>query len=262
MSPADANAEFEDIRIVDLDLAKTTWSRVHESLRVMFLRLDREPPDTDWPRLFFEERETRIVARRRGLWIEENYISFDSLPEEVEKIHLPDIRQSIAYANRKYRELCVERRLKRLENLAEQRSERDEMLSLQARIRGLLSGEGESASGAPPVSAAAAAARPAATAPAPRTVSAPATVAPVASPAAAPTRAASIVPTPTTAAAAVPAVADPAAAAKPAAAPVSDAAPGDAAAAASSNPLAEFELRRNALKQVFRAAASQDKEQK
>lgn len=237
MSPADANAEFEDIRIVDLDLARTTWSRVHESLRVMFLRLDREPPDTDWPRLFFEERETRIVARRRGLWIEENYISFDSLPEEVEKIHLPDIRQSIAYANRKYRELCVERRLKRLENLAEQRSERDEMLSLQARIRGLLSGEGESASGAPPVSAAAAAARPAA--PAPRTVSAPATVAPVASPAAAPTRAASIVPTPTTAAAAVPAVADPAAAAKPAAAPVSDAAPGDAAAAASSDPLAD-----------------------
>lgn len=260
MSPADANAEFEDIRIVDLDLAKTTWSRVHESLRVMFLRLDREPPDTDWPRLFFEERETRIVARRRGLWIEENYISFDSLPEEVEKIHLPDIRQSIAYANRKYRELCVERRLKRLENLAEQRSERDEMLSLQARIRGLLSGEGESASGAPPVSAAAA--RPAATAPAPRTVSAPAIVAPVASPAAAPTGAASIVPTPATAAAAVPAVADPAAAAKPAAASVNDAAHDDAAAAASSNPLAEFELRRNALKQVFRAAASQDKEQK
>lgn len=248
MSPADANAEFEDIRIVDLDLTRTTWSRVHESLRVMFLRLDREPPDTDWPRLFFEERETRIVARRRGLWIEENYISFDSLPEEVEKIHLPDIRQSIAYANRKYRELCIERRVKRLENLAEQRSERDEMLSLQARIRGLLSGEGESASGAPPVSAAAAAARPAATVPVPRTVSVPVTVAPVASPAAAPAQAAPIVPTPMVPAAAV-----------PAAASVSDAAHDDAA---SSNPLAEFELRRNALKQVFRAAASQDKEQK
>lgn len=258
MSPADANAEFEDIRIVDLDLAKTTWSRVHESLRVMFLRLDREPPDTDWPRLFFEERETRIVARRRGLWIEENYISFDSLPEEVEKIHLPDIRQSIAYANRKYRELCVERRLKRLENLAEQRSERDEMLSLQARIRGLLAGDGESAGSAPPAAAVAASARPAAAVPAPRTATAPVVVAPVASP---PAASAPTVPalTPAAAAAAVPAAA---AAAKPATAPVGDTTQGDAPAAASSNPLAEFELRRNALKQVFRAAASQDKEQK
>uniref|UniRef100_UPI0021491B68 hypothetical protein n=1 Tax=Tahibacter caeni TaxID=1453545 RepID=UPI0021491B68 len=172
MSPADVmDADFQDIRIVDLDLARTTWSRVHESLRVMFLRLDREPPDTDWPRLFFEERESRIVARRRGLWIEENYISFDSLPEEVEKIHLPDIRQSMAYANRKYRELCAERRRRRLENLAEQRSERDEMLSLQARIRGLLGDGDRPLDGAPPVAAAqqpaaAVSASPAAAAPA------------------------------------------------------------------------------------------------
>lgn len=138
IQPRITDEEFQDIRIIDLDLSKTTWSRVHETLRVMFLRLDRPPPDTDWSRLFFEERDTRIVARRRGLWIEENYISFDSLPDEVEKIHLPDIRLSIAYANRKYRELALERRLKRQEDQAGQRSERDEMLALRARVRGIL----------------------------------------------------------------------------------------------------------------------------
>lgn len=159
MSQSDAaGADFDDIRIVDLDLSRTTWSRVHDSLRVMFLRLDREPPDTDWPRLFFEERESRIVARRRGLWIEENYISFDSLPEEVEKIHLPDIRQSLAYANRKYRELSCERQRSRLENLAGLRSERDEMLALQERVRGLLNGA-ETGTGRPALIAPVAAAR-------------------------------------------------------------------------------------------------------
>lgn len=244
MSPADANAEFEDVRIVDLDLARTTWSRVHESLRVMFLRLDREPPDTDWPRLFFEERETRIVARRRGLWIEENYISFDSLPDEVEKIHLPDIRQSIAYANRKYRELCVQRRLQRQASLAEQRSEREEMLSLQARIRGLLGGDGESAGAASSVPAAAAAVRSAVEVPAPSTAAAAA-----ASAAAIASITAALPP-----AAAVPVV--------PAAAPASEAEADDAPAAASADSFAEFELRRNALKQAFRAAACQDKEHK
>ncbi|HSX61995.1 MAG TPA: hypothetical protein VLF18_17545 [Tahibacter sp.] len=205
------DADFEDIRIVDLDLSRTTWSRVHDSLRVMFLRLDRVPPDNDWPRLFFEERESRIVARRRGLWIEDDYISFDSLPEEVEKIHLPDIRQSLNYANRKYRELAAQRQRKRLDTLAEQRSERDEMLALQARLRGMFDG-----------------AQAPAEAPATR-----AEIAPVVVPESVPD-----------------AVAE--AAAEPVAPPPADA----------RDVLDEFEVRRNALKQAFRNAASQDKEQK
>ncbi|MBL8300029.1 MAG: hypothetical protein JNN30_16945 [Rhodanobacteraceae bacterium] len=189
-------AEFQDICIVDLDLSKTTWSRVHDSLRVMFLRLDRAPPDNDWPRLFFEERETRIVARRRGLWIEDGYISFDTLPEEVETIHLPDIRQSLNYANRKYRELSKQRQRKQLDGLALQRSEREELLALQARVRGLI-GATESPLQVEPTKAAPVPVRPAAV----------------------------------------------------------------ATTTAEPDPLAEFELRRNALKQVFRTAASPDKEQ-
>lgn len=201
-------AEFEDIRIVDLDLSRTTWSRVHDSLRVMFLRLDREPPDNEWTRLFFEERETRIVARRRGIWIEDGCISFDALPEEVEKIHLPDIRRSVDYANREYRVVCEQRRKKRLAVLAEQSSERDEMLALQARVRGLIT--------------------PTAAAPAPPSAAVPRVV-----------------------------VADDVAPTPPPAPPEPK-----STTVAADDPLAEFELRRNALKQTFRAAASQDKEQK
>jgi hypothetical protein len=247
--PDAPGADFDDVRIVDLDLSRTTWSRVHDSLRVMFLRLDREPPDTDWPRLFFEERESRIVARRRGLWIEENYISFDALPEEVEKIHLPDIRQSIAYANRKYRELSRERHFKRLESLAGQRSEREEMLAMQERVRGLLNGSdaatGVSAtiksSDAAPVAVETA---PAATA----TIARTAAIVPAAT-------VETVVPAPV-AATALP---DRASARDPAGPP----ADGRAGTPVVPHPLAEFESRRDALKQIFRAAAaSQDKEQK
>ena len=132
------DADFADIRIVDLDLAKTTWSRTHESLRVLFLKLDRAPPDNDWLRLFFEERESRIVARRRGLWIEEHYISFDALPSEVEIVHLPDIRRSVEYANREYRKLYQRRLRERESEVQHLADERDELVALRERLRAAL----------------------------------------------------------------------------------------------------------------------------
>ena len=101
--------DFVDVRIVDIDLRRTTWSRVHESMRVVFLRLNRAPPDLDWTRLFNEERESRINLRRCGLWIEDDLIGFDCLLHEVEAHHLPDIQRSIDYANRRYREVLGEK---------------------------------------------------------------------------------------------------------------------------------------------------------
>ncbi|MDC8014792.1 hypothetical protein [Tahibacter soli] len=144
------DADFQDIRIVDLDLSKTTWSRVHETLRIMFLKLDREPPDNDWLRLFFEERETRIVARRRGLWIEDGYISFDSLPNEVEAIHLPDIRRSLDYANREYRKLVAQKAVQRAGQQREIADERSELVALRERVRAALAGKPPPAATAEP----------------------------------------------------------------------------------------------------------------
>ena len=87
---------FEDITIVDLDLKKTTWSRVHSSMRTLYLKLNREP-DLEWIRYFNTERESRVVPTRHGMWIEEGYIIFDCLLPNVERYHLPDFQQSIDY---------------------------------------------------------------------------------------------------------------------------------------------------------------------
>lgn len=126
---------FEDIRIVDLDTRRTTGSRVHESMRVVYLRLDRAPPDREWIRLFHEERESRINPLRCGLWIEDDSISFDCLLRDVESGHLPDIQRSIDHANRRYREVLAQRRDERLASADGSSDESAALAALRERVR-------------------------------------------------------------------------------------------------------------------------------
>jgi hypothetical protein len=129
------SAGFEDITIVDLDVHKTTWSRVHSSMRTLYLKLSREP-DQAWPRFFFEDRASRVEVKRHGLWIEEGYIVFDCLLEDVDSHHLPDIRQSVAYANAKSHELAEARRAESERLRADTRNEQLALDVLRNRIRG------------------------------------------------------------------------------------------------------------------------------
>lgn len=129
--------EDDDIRILDLDVARTTWSRVHESMRVVHLRLNRQP-DALWIRFFHEERESRIGLRRRGLWIEDGCIAFDCLTHEVESHHLPDIRRSLDHANARQREQLAARRRERADGAAAGQAELRELQALRDRLRAAL----------------------------------------------------------------------------------------------------------------------------
>ena len=128
-------SEFVDVRIVDLDTRRTTWSRVHDTMRVVFLRLNKAPPDLDWTRLFNEERESRINLRRCGLWIEDDSIGFDCLLHEVEAHHLPDIQRSIDYANKRYREVLTQRDRAKREWSDDSQAESSVLKSLRDRVR-------------------------------------------------------------------------------------------------------------------------------
>jgi hypothetical protein len=125
---------MEDISIIDLELKKTTWSRVHSSMRTLYLKLSAEP-DLDWIRFFREERESRVVIKRHGLWIEDGYIVFDCLLPDVESHHLPDFRLSIDYANGKYRELKATRRKESHKRQGDARSEQEQLATLRTLIR-------------------------------------------------------------------------------------------------------------------------------
>jgi hypothetical protein len=128
------DSEFEDIRLVDMEVAKTTWSRVHETMRVVYFKLSAQPPDLMWHKYFVEERESRIGLRRRGLWIEQGYLSFDCLLDEIEHYHLPDVQRSLDYANRKYREYLTARRKERAEAHSAERDEIVELEKLRQRL--------------------------------------------------------------------------------------------------------------------------------
>jgi hypothetical protein len=144
--------DFVDVRVVDLDLRRTTWSRVHDTMRVVFLRLNRAPPDLEWTRLFNEERESRINLRRCGLWLEDEFIGFDCLLHEVEAHHLPDIQRSIDYANRRYREVLLQRDRARREWSDESQAEASVLRSLRARLQAAAAGsEAKPAQTAKPV---------------------------------------------------------------------------------------------------------------
>ncbi|HMM56479.1 MAG: hypothetical protein DYH18_04345 [Xanthomonadales bacterium PRO7] len=126
--------EFTDIVIVDLDVNRTTWSRVHSSMRTLHLKLNRDP-NPEWTRLFFEERNSRVELKRHGLWVEDGYIVFDCLLIDVDDYHLPDIRQSIDYANARSRVL-VEARHAEVERLRDEAQSEAHMLgALRAAIR-------------------------------------------------------------------------------------------------------------------------------
>jgi hypothetical protein len=126
--------EFTDIVIVDLDVNRTTWSRVHSSMRTLYLKLDREP-NPEWTRLFYEERNSRVELKRHGLWIEDGYIVFDCLLIDVDDYHLPDIRQSIDYANARSRVLVEVRHAEAERLRSEARSEAHMLGALRATNR-------------------------------------------------------------------------------------------------------------------------------
>jgi hypothetical protein len=126
--------EFTDIVIVDLDVGRTTWSRVHSSMRTLHLKLNRDP-NPEWIRLFFEERNSRVELKRHGLWIEDGYIVFDCLLIDVDDYHLPDIRQSIDYANARSRVLVEERHSEAERQRDEARGEQRMLAVLRAGIR-------------------------------------------------------------------------------------------------------------------------------
>jgi len=129
------SGDFVDIDIVDLDVGRTSWSRVHASMRTVYLKLSREP-DVLWTRHFLEERGKRINPKRHGLWIEDDCIVIDCFVEEVERYHMPDLRLSVAYANQKGHEQAGQRRSQAAQSVEDKRSEKDELDALRARIRG------------------------------------------------------------------------------------------------------------------------------
>ena len=96
-------AEFEDIKIVDLDVSATRSSGRGGALREMYLQLSNTP-SAPWSEIFQNERAFPRHSMWRDAWISGEYIVVDCVPEELERDHLPYLKQDVANTNQKYRE--------------------------------------------------------------------------------------------------------------------------------------------------------------
>ena len=103
-------------------------------MRTLYLKLSREP-DLDWIRFFHEERESRVVIVRHGLWLEDDYIVFDCLLRNVKTHHLPDFGLSLAYANEKTRQLRRAKREESAQRRSDEASENVELDELRTLVR-------------------------------------------------------------------------------------------------------------------------------
>ena len=95
--------QFQDIKIIDLDVDKTRPSNKASGLRHMFLKLSELPP-REWVQLFENERSFPRHSMWRHAWIEGNYIVVDCVPEEIQQYHLKDLKSDVANSNQKYKE--------------------------------------------------------------------------------------------------------------------------------------------------------------
>ena len=92
---------FAEIRILDLDVERTEQSPSAPGLRLMHLELSADPP-SEWAQIFDNERSFARHSMWREARIEGRYIVVDCVPEELQRYHLPDLKQDVGNSNVKY----------------------------------------------------------------------------------------------------------------------------------------------------------------
>jgi hypothetical protein len=126
--------EFTDIKIVDLDVARTRSSDKAPGLRHMFLKLSAPPPGK-WAEILVQERTFPRHTMWRDAWIEDDYLIVDCVPEELESHHLRDLKQDVAPSNAKYRGYLRRLAQQHVQQQQAQDAEREHLSKFRERLR-------------------------------------------------------------------------------------------------------------------------------
>ena len=125
--------DFVDIRIVSLEDDMMVVSPKDLSLFYVYLKLSATPPPL-WQHHFKNARKVSRHPHWREAWIDRKFIIVECLTDELEKYHLNDLRQDIAYANKLYREhVRLQSHAERQQEKA-QASEREKLRDLKDRL--------------------------------------------------------------------------------------------------------------------------------
>ena len=97
---------FEDIRVIEVDKARTYKPEKESALYNIYLKLSAVPPG-EWTQIFDAEREFPRHSMWRRAWIESDYVIVHCVPEEMKQYHLRDVKQDVANSNQKYRDYLM-----------------------------------------------------------------------------------------------------------------------------------------------------------
>lgn len=98
--------EFTDLHIIGVDKGRTNNPDPRKAMFNVYLELSSSPPSS-WDQIFAQERSFPRHTMWRRAWLEGRYIVIHCPIDEVGKYHLTDLKQDVANANRKYRELLA-----------------------------------------------------------------------------------------------------------------------------------------------------------
>ena len=141
--PSPLTDQFEDIRIIDLDTNRTYNPDPVKKLYNVYLKLSAPPP-ADWAQIFDSERQFPRHSMWRHAWVEGLYIVVHAPLEEIEKCHLPDLREDVQKTNSKYRAYLTQKAAAEVEEGAFRGREREEIDELRKKLGFGEEGDGES----------------------------------------------------------------------------------------------------------------------
>jgi len=126
-------ADFVEIRIVDLEEEMTVESPVHPPLRYVYLRLSQTPLPI-WQSYFKESRSLSRHPHWRQAWIDRKYIVVECAPEEIEKYHFNDLKQDVSRANERCRDYLHRRHHADRQKGSADQNVRDHLREIKGRL--------------------------------------------------------------------------------------------------------------------------------
>jgi len=125
--------DFVDIRIVSLEDELMVASPRDPSLFYVYLKLSATPPPL-WQHHFRNSRKVSRHPRWREACIDRKFIVVECLTDELEKYHLNDLKQDIAFANKSFREFARQQAHAEKQKEAVHLGEREKLREMKGRL--------------------------------------------------------------------------------------------------------------------------------
>jgi hypothetical protein len=129
-----ATGQFEDIRIVGMDGAKTHNPDPSKLLYNIYFRLSKHP-SSEWAQLFEQEHHFPRHSMWRRARIEGEFIVLHAPLSEVDEHHLSYLKEDVENANSKYQQYLQKKLARDEQQKAEEEQERQRVEDLKNTLK-------------------------------------------------------------------------------------------------------------------------------